>query len=154
MFSASPPVVNHPIDESSSSQCNCDFPGIANYICKCCKAKLVDYMRNSGIMCSEITANGYITQLGLFHDNMFNKFNLSSDLMEPFRVLVDRLVVEIKPDKFDKEEKLEFVYMFEDEVMIDGKRQYVNNAIKQYCKSVFDALNDQDASLIKFYKTI
>ena len=23
----------------------------------------------------EITANGYITQLGLFHDNMFNQFN-------------------------------------------------------------------------------
>ena len=38
----------------------------------------------------EITANGYITQLGLFHDNMFNQFNLASDLMEPFRVLVDK----------------------------------------------------------------
>ena len=36
----------------------------------------------------EIVANGYITQLGLFHDNMFNQFNLASDLMEPFRPLV------------------------------------------------------------------
>ena len=27
----------------------------------------------------EITANGYITQLGLFHNNMFNQFNLGSD---------------------------------------------------------------------------
>ena len=33
----------------------------------------------------EIVASGYITQLGLFHDNMFNQFNLASDLMEPFR---------------------------------------------------------------------
>ena len=41
----------------------------------------------------EIVANGYITQLGLFHDNMFNQFNLSSDLMEPFRVLVDKEVL-------------------------------------------------------------
>ncbi len=41
----------------------------------------------------EVTANGYITQLGLFHDNMFNPFNLSSDLMEPFRVLVDQVVL-------------------------------------------------------------
>ena len=38
----------------------------------------------------EITSCGYMTQLGLFHDNMFNHFNLASDLMEPFRVLVYR----------------------------------------------------------------
>ena len=37
----------------------------------------------------EITANGYLTQLGLFHDNMFNQSNLSCDLMEPFRCLID-----------------------------------------------------------------
>ena len=42
----------------------------------------------------EIVANGYITQLGLFHDNMFNQFNLGSDLMEPFRPLVDKIVRE------------------------------------------------------------
>ena len=40
----------------------------------------------------EIVANGYITQLGLFHDNMFNPFNLASDLIEPFRVLIDKEV--------------------------------------------------------------
>lgn len=40
----------------------------------------------------EISINGYLTQLGLFHDNMFNPYNLSCDLMEPFRILVDRIV--------------------------------------------------------------
>ncbi len=40
----------------------------------------------------EITSNGYLTQLGLYHNNMFNQFNLGSDLMEPFRILVDRMV--------------------------------------------------------------
>lgn len=44
----------------------------------------------------EITANGYLTQLGLFHDNMFNPFNLASDLMEPFRPLVDRRVLQLQ----------------------------------------------------------
>ena len=29
----------------------------------------------------EIVANGYITQIGIFHDNMFNQFNLASDVM-------------------------------------------------------------------------
>ena len=46
----------------------------------------------------EIVSNGYITQLGLFHDNMFNQFNLGSDLMEPFRPLVDRKVIVMKPE--------------------------------------------------------
>ena len=99
-------------------------------------------------------ANGYITQLGLFHNNMFNQFNLSSDLMEPFRILVDRIIVKNKPEKFDSEEKMNFIYMLEDEVMIDGKHQYISNAIKIYCKSIFDALNENDVSLIKFYEVI
>ena len=102
----------------------------------------------------EVVANGYITQLGLFHDNMFNQFNLSSDLMEPFRILVDRLTMDMQPQKFEKEEKMEFIYMLEDEVMIDGKCQYISNAIKIYCKSVFDALNDKDISLLKLYEQI
>lgn len=99
----------------------------------------------------EIVANGYITQLGLFHDNMFNQFNLGSDLMEPFRILVDRKVYEMKPEKFEKEEKLRLVNILNHEVTIDGKRNYVVNAIKIYCKSVFDAINDNDVSLIRFY---
>ena len=99
----------------------------------------------------EIVSNGYITQLGLFHDNMFNQFNLGSDLMEPFRILVDRKVYEMKPEKLEKEEKLQLVNILNQEVTIDGKRNYVVNAIKIYCKSIFDAINDNDVSLIRFY---
>lgn len=100
----------------------------------------------------EITANGYITQLGLFHDNMFNQFNLGSDLMEPFRILIDKRVYEIKPEKFEHDEKMQMVDILNREIMIDGKRNYLNNAIKIYCKSVFDVMNEQDISLIRFYR--
>ena len=99
----------------------------------------------------EITANGYITQLGLFHDNMFNQFNLASDLMEPFRVLVDQKAVSMDLSEFGQQEKMEMVNLLNREVKIDGKVQYVNNAVKIYCKSVFDALNENDSSLIRFY---
>lgn len=99
----------------------------------------------------EIVANGYITQLGLFHDNMFNQFNLASDLMEPFRVLVDQKVYSMRYAEFEHEQKMELVNILNQEVRIDGKIQYVNNAIKMYCKSVFDALNEDDSSLIRFY---
>ena len=100
----------------------------------------------------EIVLNGYLTQLGLFHDNMFNQFNLGSDLMEPFRPLVDYIVRSLMPQKFEREEKLEILRILQQEVTIAGRREVVNNAIKIYCKSVFDALNENDTSLIKFYK--
>ena len=100
----------------------------------------------------EIVSNGYITQIGLFHDNMFNQFNLGSDLMEPFRPLVDYIVRSLMPQKFEREEKLEILRILQQEVTIAGRREVVNNAIKIYCKSVFDALNEDDTSLIKFYK--
>lgn len=99
----------------------------------------------------EVVANGYITQLGLFHDNMFNQFNLASDLMEPFRILVDREVTEMKLLQFEHEEKMQLVNILNQEIQIDGKTRYVNNAIKIYCKSVFDALEEDDSSLIRFY---
>ena len=100
----------------------------------------------------EIVANGYITQLGLFHDNMFNQFNLASDLMEPLRPLVDKCVLEMKLEQFEHEEKMWLVDIQNQEVQIDGKIQYVSNAIKIYCKSVFDALNEDDSALVRFYK--
>lgn len=100
----------------------------------------------------EIAANGYSTQLGLFHDNMFNQFNLGSDLMEPFRPLIDRKVKFMQPEKFEHEEKMKVLDVLNEEVSIGGKREFINNAIKIYCKSIFDALNDKDPSLIKFYR--
>ena len=101
----------------------------------------------------EITANGYLTQIGLFHDNMFNPFNLGSDLMEPFRPIVDHKVKEINPQQFEHTEKMEILDVLQQNVVIAERKEYVSNAIKIYCKSVFDALADNDVSLIKFYKS-
>lgn len=100
----------------------------------------------------EVVANGYITQIGLFHDNMFNQFNLGSDLMEPWRILVDRKVFYMKPEIFEHEQKMQIVDTLNGEVCIGGKREIVNNAIKIYCRSVFDAMEEKDISLIKFYR--
>jgi len=99
----------------------------------------------------EIVSNGYITQIGIFHDNMFNQFNLGSDLMEPFRPVVDRKVKKINPIKFEREEKLEVLHVLQEDVMISGRHELLDNSIKLYCRSVFDALNEHDPSLIKFF---
>ena len=99
----------------------------------------------------EIVSNGYVTQLGIFHDNMFNPFNLGSDLMEIFRPLIDKIVLNIEFRSFGQFEKMQLVDVLNQVVYIEGKKQYVNNAIKIYCRSVFDALNEDNIALIRFY---
>lgn len=99
----------------------------------------------------EISYNGFITQLGLFHDNIYNCFNLSSDIMEPYRILIDRIVYQNKFDKFESEEKHIMLHVFEQEVKIGGNWQILSNAIRIYVRSVFDALCDDAPSEILFY---
>lgn len=100
----------------------------------------------------EICANGYLTQIGVFHNNMFNPFNLASDVMEPYRILVDQVVYDMHIRQFGTEEKMTLVNILNLTVIIAGRLEYVSNAVKIYCKSIFDALNDRDISLIKCYE--
>ena len=102
----------------------------------------------------EVTLNGYLTQVGLFHDNMFNHYNLSCDLMEPFRVLVDRIVVRENFSELSSGEKYILWNILNDTVLINRTRQTVLNAVKLYVRSVFEALNQRDVSLIKPYKIL
>ena len=83
---------------------------------------------------------------------MFNQFNLASDFMEPFRILVDKVVRQMGSQSFTHDEKIEILRFLNGSVVIDGKYNYVSNAIKIYCRSLFDALNEEDISLIKFYR--
>lgn len=99
----------------------------------------------------EIAYNGYVTQLGLFHDNIYNPFNLSSDLMEPFRVLVDRIVYQNGFEHFETQEKHKMLHILEDEVVIGGSRQLLTNAVRIYVRSIFDALCDENPAEILFY---
>ncbi len=100
----------------------------------------------------EIVANGYLTQFGLFHDNIYNPYNLSCDLMEPFRVVVDMVVKEKQFTQFETEEKHIMLTVLQKEIKIAGTTQVLTNAIKIYVKSVFDALNDRSIERIIFYE--
>lgn len=100
----------------------------------------------------DIISKGYITQLGINHKNEYNQFNLSCDLMEPYRVLVDRIVKENNDVVFDKEYKHLLVNVLNDKIKIDGKQQYVSNAISIYVQSVFDALEGKNSKGILNYE--
>ena len=100
----------------------------------------------------EIVANGYLTQIGIFHKNMFNYYNLSSDLMEPFRVIVDELAYKKNPQKFEKDEKRKLQNILNLKFRINNVNHYLLDVIKIYTKSIFDALSSNDLSLVRFFQ--
>ncbi len=100
-----------------------------------------------------VVSRGLLTQFGIFHANVFNSYNLSCDLMEPFRPLVDRRVLELADDgdmKFGTEHKHSLVRLLHDEIEINGMKQTVINSIAIYIGSVIDALANDNPELIKF----
>ena len=100
----------------------------------------------------EIVANGYLTQIGIFHKNMYNYYNLSSDLMEPFRVIVDELAYKENPQKFEKDEKRKLQNILNLKFRINNVNHYLSDIIKIYTKSIFDALSANDLSLVRFFE--
>lgn len=98
----------------------------------------------------EIVKMGYLTQLGIWHENQFNDFNLSCDLIEPFRPIVDRIVYSLEKD--DENFKSNILKMTEQQVYISGKLMYLENAIEMYIRSVFSALNENNPDLVLNYE--
>ena len=97
-----------------------------------------------------IAALGYSTELGIFHDNMYNRYNLGSDLMEPLRPLVDRMVLDMNPTAFSTECKRVLASLLNQKVVLDGKTMYLSNAMPIYVKSVTDALENDDSDMLRF----
>lgn len=98
----------------------------------------------------EIVSQGYLTQLGIFHDNQFNNFNLGSDIMEPLRVFIDNFIVENGFTRFESEEKKLIIALLNEEVLIGNNRHTFLNATKIYVKSVLDALEKEDLEEIEY----
>ncbi|MBR1966661.1 MAG: type II CRISPR-associated endonuclease Cas1 [Lentisphaeria bacterium] len=98
----------------------------------------------------EIVACGFSTQLGISHHNTFNHFNLSCDLMEPFRVFVDRWVDLCQFCKFESAEKHRVLEIFNQPFIINGEKRRLNDCIMIYTRSIFKAVSSHDLSVIKF----
>lgn len=100
----------------------------------------------------EIVSNGYLTNIGIFHRNTFNHFNLSCDLMEPFRPLIDKCVIEMNPQKFEIEEKRIIQRLISIQLKIGDREYYLPDVIKIYTKSVLDSLECEDKYRIRFFR--
>lgn len=91
----------------------------------------------------EIIANGYLTQIGIHHKNEFNEFNLTCDLMEPFRVLIDNFVYYNQDRELDTQYKLDIVNIFNNKFNYEGKNYILKDIIRMYVKNTLEILNDE-----------
>ncbi|MEA4923013.1 MAG: type II CRISPR-associated endonuclease Cas1 [Eubacteriaceae bacterium] len=99
----------------------------------------------------EIVKNGHLTQLGLKHTNYFNPYNLSSDLMEPFRIIIDEKVKGINTDSFSKN-KHSLFQIFNELYPYNKKKMYLTNIIEHYVKKTLKALDKQSSEDIMEFK--
>lgn len=95
----------------------------------------------NGMIARSIIKKGLDCRISIFHKSVYNQFALSSDLIEPFRNVVDILVIELlKRDLISneygnlsidlKEICLDFIANFK--IMINGLYQHLNNAIDEF----------------------
>lgn len=96
----------------------------------------------------EIVASGYMTQIGVWHDNEFNEFNLGSDMIEPLRTIIDETALTIEP--CDATFKHTMAGALNYEVTFADKKTTLDVAVRQYVKSVLYALEVNDPDEVTF----
>ncbi|MDG3142186.1 type II CRISPR-associated endonuclease Cas1 [Streptococcus suis] len=97
----------------------------------------------------EIVISGCMTQFGLKHTNQFNSFNLASDLMEPFRPIIDRIVYDNREASFTKL-KRELLSIFSETYPYQDKEMYLSNIISDYTKKIIKTLNQERKDVPEF----
>jgi len=101
-----------------------------------------------------IVAAGLIPSLGVFHRNRANPFCLADDLLEPYRPLVDwrvRLMVDDAkgeaPNLDDRSTRASLLSIFNETVMVGGRRNPVLVGIESSATSLARALTGGDRAL-------
>ena len=84
---------------------------------------------------------GYNTSLGINHHNGKNYFNLSCDLIEPFRPFVDKIVYENQNHDFNKEYKKKLINIGNEKIAYNGHITTLDIALELYIESVLKSLN-------------
>ena len=97
-----------------------------------------------------LAAYGFLPTLGLHHHSTLNPFNLADDLIEPFRPLIDLLVVR----EFEEHgvltppRKRMLFNCLNIDVLIDGKHYNAGYAIERMVQSLNKAIESKDSKLL------
>lgn len=104
------------------------------------------------LISSIIVAKGYLPNLGIFHKGKQNMFNLSDDIIEVFRPIVDHYVLNNMIDDilFKQEHREGLIQLTTKKIKIDDRQQTVANAIYIYIESILKVLETGDKQYFIF----
>lgn len=88
----------------------------------------------------EIVSRGYLTQVGICHRGEYNQFNLSCDLMEPFRPFIDKLVFDNVEGDFSRDSKRVLLDSMNMMVRYRGGSYRLGSVISLYVQDCLSAL--------------
>ncbi len=90
-----------------------------------------------------ITAYGYSSALGINHCSRNNPFNLSCDIMEPFRPFIDFKVMSNIGRTLDWEYKKELIALTNSPLYYDNKITTLDNALEDYFLGIIKNLSGE-----------
>ena len=89
----------------------------------------------------EIVSMGYDTRLGIKHCSKTNTFNLTYDLIEPFRVFIDKCVYMHQHEFLTKEVKQHLISVVYEECRYNKKKMQLGQAMNLYIRDIFNYLD-------------
>lgn len=93
----------------------------------------------------EIAARGVLSQIGICHRNEYNQFNLTCDLMEPFRPAVDKLVVDYATSELDSDMRRVLTDLTNTYAEYREGSYRLGSVVSQYIQQCLNALNKKIA---------
>lgn len=104
------------------------------------------------LITSIVVEKGYLPNLGFFHVGKTNMFNLSDDIIEVFRPIVDDYVYNNLRDEilFKEKHREDLIQLVLYKTRIDDKNQTVYNAINIYIDNILYCIETNDYSNFVF----
>ncbi|MBQ6493402.1 MAG: type II CRISPR-associated endonuclease Cas1 [Erysipelotrichaceae bacterium] len=101
------------------------------------------------LITSTVVSKGLLPNFGLFHHNQSNFFNLSDDLIEVYRPLVDNWVFNnlINKELLEKNDREALIRLTDVKIRMNGQLFLINNTIEMYLESIIRCFDQNDISL-------
>lgn len=105
------------------------------------------------IVARSLVAVGLLPTLGIHHHNRYNAFCLADDLMEPYRPVVDRIVIDICKNTSDISQitsvmKVQLLALCTWDVLIEGHRSPLLTAVQTTAQSVQKCFSGESRKIL------
>lgn len=94
-----------------------------------------------------VVIHGYNTDIGINHHSIRNPFNLSCDLIEPFRPIVDSYVYLNGERKLVFEYRCELIELMTHKIIYNNRNMDVQNAVEVFMEDVFKELSGKNGRI-------